>query len=178
MIYSFEQFMSDLSAGRNVSPWHLHRQGQRVVFPPHQVVDAMSRAYIARDVHILSTLIELAQAYPDRRYTDVLCKIVEDPEPVWGCAEMALDALEDVRDPRSFDALVRVATRADLVWDLDWRKAVDTIADLYGWGMLEFEVVEKALRQIAESGNILSKWAASSLDSIIALKSKRDAGPR
>jgi hypothetical protein len=174
--YSFEQFTSDLSAGR-VNVWQLHRQGQRVEFQPQQVADAMSRAYIDRDEPLLSGLLELAQIYPDKRYTDVLCKVLEDPER--GYTEMALDALDELMDPRSFDTLVRVASRADLAFDpTDWRKALDAIAGFYGLGLLEFEVVERALQQVAASGNILSRSAASTLETIEALKAKGGPKPK
>ena len=159
----FDKFVADLAA-RRISVWELDRLGEKLDFSPKTVAARIEQAYEARDAYLLEALLNLAVLRSHREYTPIACKILEDVSPPWGAQEAALDVLEELMDPASFDTLVRVCSRTGLKFDpTDWRKAILAISGFYRRGFCEFSVVEQALMRISESGNAVASMAVAQL---------------
>ena len=116
------------------------------------------------DLETLSDALMIALAVPHSSYTDELCQIVAEPGYLAGCQEMALEVLLDLADPASLEPLAEICANPGLRvgYGTDWRKAVQTIAFLYG--RAQPERVVAALQAIQASGNDLAREAQDYLD--------------
>ena len=142
----------------------LRKRGEQLNFSAEQVIPDIAEALSSRDAYLLEALIHLAAIHPDKAYTPVLCKVLEDPSPPLGAAESALEALGEMMDPASFRCLVEVASRPGLSSDsTDWRKALLTIFGFFYMGLLDAEKVRSGLAKIVTSGNELADEATEYL---------------
>jgi hypothetical protein len=153
----------------------LDRRGEKLDFAPTAVAAKLEQAYSARDGYLLEALLNLALLRPSREYTQIVCRILEDaPNLPLGVEEAALDVLEELMDPASFDALVRVISRPWLAFDpTDWRKGLQAIAGFYRRDLIELPVVERALEKIAKSGNAIAPMAMEQLTALRDFRNKR-----